>query len=168
MHPDDIKELVTSGDKRSKKPGSKLAKRFAELIQEGKTPKTAANLLKVNLADPKNYDIRGEVEGLLRGFAMKPEVAKEVVRAARNKILVESMGIGGGEKNYDLALNAAKQISGDPDVGLNAPPAPLVQLSFNTIEDLLGTLDERDVVIDARPAEEPVETVEEPVTNEEA
>jgi len=147
----DPKEVVTVGERRNRKPESKLAKRFADLVQKGETPARAAALLHVNLNDPKEYGIRAEVEGLLRGYAMKAEVAKELVRASRNKILIESMGLSGGTPDYGLALDAAKQIAGDPDVGLNAPPAPLVQLTFNTIEDLLEQMNEKDVIIDVTP-----------------
>lgn len=162
----DTSDVVKVEDRRTRKPETKLAQKFADLVRDGKSPKTAASLLKINLADPQMYDVRAEVESLLRGYAMKPEIAKEFVRASRNKILLESMGINGGEKNYDLALNAAKQIASDPDVGLNAPPAPLVQLTFNSIEELLTNLDEKGVILDAAPEPAPEEAAHEEVAGE--
>lgn len=154
MDEDDI--IVT--ERREVKPSSKLAKRFASLVKDGKTPKQAASLMRIDLADPKSFGIRDEVQQLLRGYSMQPEVAKAMVRAGRQKIFIDSLGMGeegAAAQNYDIALKASNQIASDPDVGLNAPPAPLVSLNFGSLEELLSRIDEKDAYLDVTPEKVP-------------
>jgi hypothetical protein len=146
--------VVSVVEKRDRKPGSKLAKRFAELVkEEGKTPKQAAALLRVDLSDPGSYALATELQQLIKGYAAKPEVDRALVRAGRRKVALDALGYetGGPEiKDAKAALEAFKQMASDPDVGLNAPPAPLVSLNFGSIEDLLEQMDEKDVILDVK------------------
>ncbi len=147
---------VTVETGKPQRPSTAIAKKFAELVTEkGKSPAEAADLLGVKLDSAGATQLRREVEGVIRGYTMKPEVAKALVRASRNKLLLDALGVGGGEADPKIALEAAKQIASDPDVGLNAPPVPLVQLSFGSIEELLTTISEKDVIIDVTPPAEP-------------
>ena len=70
-------------------------------------------------------------------------MARELVRAARNKILIQNMDPEAGDPK--LALDAAKQIASDPDVGLNAPAMPLVNIDLGTLGDLMKTADKSDL-----------------------
>lgn len=139
-------DAVRVTERRDLKPSSKIARRFAELVGEGKSPKAAAGILRVDLGDPGNYAVANEVQQLIRGYASRPEIDRELVRASRRKILIDAMT--GQVPDHGLALDAAKQIASDPDVGLNAPPAPLVSLTFGSIEEILERLDEKDVILE--------------------
>lgn len=154
-------DIISINEKRDRKPGSKLAKRFVELVKdEGKTPKQAAALLRVDLSDPGTYALATELQQLLKGYAAKPEMDRALVRAGRRKIALDAMGLGrDGAVLSDpkIALEAFKQMASDPDVGLNAPPAPLVSLNFGSIEDLLDKMDEKDVIIDVKVEPDAVE-----------
>jgi hypothetical protein len=132
------------------RPRTAVAKKFAELVTEkGKSPNEAADLLGIKLDSAGAAQLRREVEGVIRGYTMKPEAAKVLVRAARNKLLIDALGTSGHEYDPKIALEAAKQIASDPDVGLTAAPVPAIQLQFGSIEELLTQIDVRDVVVDA-------------------
>ena len=144
-------DAVVVTEKRDRKPTSKIARRFSELVARGTSPKAAANLLRIDLADPGSYAVADEVQKLIRGYAARPEIDRELVRASRRKILIDAMT--GENPDHGMALDAAKQIASDPDVGLNAPPAPLVSLTFGSIEDLLNNIDSKDVILDVKAEE---------------
>lgn len=132
------------------RPRTAVAKKFAELVTEkGKSPAEAADLLGIKIDSAGAAQLRREVEGVIRGYTMKPEAAKVLVRAARNKLLIDALGTSGHEYDPKIALEAAKQIASDPDVGLTAAPVPAIQLQFGSIEELLTQIDVRDVVVDA-------------------
>lgn len=134
------------------RPRTAVAKKFAELVTEkGKSPAEAADLMGIKIDSAGAAQLRREVEGVIRGYTMKPEAAKVLVRAARNKLLIDALGTDGHEYDPKIALEAAKQIASDPDVGLTAAPVPMVQLQFGNIEELLSQIDVKDVIIDVTP-----------------
>ena len=112
--------LQSSGKRQ--KPTNKVAKKLVELIEEGHKPEKAARLLDLDLKSPDNWAIVDQVRGLLRDYAAKPELDRELVRATRRKAMLESLRPDATEDgpDFDIALKAANQIASDPEVGLTA------------------------------------------------
>ena len=90
------------------RPRTAVAKKFAELVTEkGKSPAEAADLMGIKIDSAGASQLRREVEGVIRGYTMKPEAAKVLVRAARNKLLIDALGTDGHEYDPKIALEAA-------------------------------------------------------------
>lgn len=128
-----------------------LARNLIDLVRGGGlTPEEAARRLGLDPAALReNMELREQMRNLLASYADIPShVQKELVRAARLKILMKNVeGETPGEQK--IALEAAKQIGSDPDVGLNLPPVPVMQVDMNTLEELFSKLPREPEVIDA-------------------
>lgn len=103
------------------------ARRIYGMLKDGMPFDEAVLHLGARLPGGAKTAFRGMVFDLISKFHLPDVVARETVRAARNKLLLENLGPGGDRK---IALEAAKQIAADPDVGLTAPPAPPVQINI--------------------------------------
>lgn len=118
-------------------PAKKMAGRFLDLVRSGERPGDAAHMLGTTL---KEMDKSIAVQEALRElvpYHMKPELRKEMVRMGLNKVFLDN--IRSADKDYvKLALDAAKQIGSDPDVGLNAAPAGGVTIDLGSLGDLLS------------------------------
>lgn len=145
-------EVIEPGKRRVT---NKTAKRMVELVEQGKPPKEAARLLDIDLKDPDNWAIVDQVRGLLRDYAAKPELDRELVRATRRKAMLESLRPDATDEgpNFDIALKAANQIASDPEVGLTAAPQPVVSINIGTLEKIIEGIKMEDV-IDIRPTED--------------
>jgi hypothetical protein len=71
----------------------------------------------------------------IQTYQMNPGVDRELVRAVRRKVLIDEGLSETGDRK--LALDAAKQIATDPDVGLNAPPQPIVQINLTELQTVI-------------------------------
>jgi len=129
-------------------PKSKVARKLVELVKEGATPDKAARLLDLDLKSPDNWAIVDQVRGLLKDYAAKPELDRELVRATRRKAMLESLRPDATEEgpNFDIALKAANQIASDPEVGLTAPPQPVVSINLQMLENILDSVKLEDVI----------------------
>jgi hypothetical protein len=80
--------------------------------------------------------IRAAVREYIMTFYLPPELRRELVRAARTKVLIDSLK----DDDRAMVLKASDAIASDPDVGLRQPPAPLVNLDFSALTDLLDKI----------------------------
>ena len=138
------------GADKSAPPTRALARRLIDLIKAGESVPGACTKLGIDpLIVRQNSDLRKMMQLLLAEMADIPsEVARELVRAVRLRTLVEFADSPDMDERK-VSLAAAKQIAGDPDVGLNAPAAPLVQINVQLLRKLFSTLDEEPEVIEA-------------------
>ena len=107
--------------------GSKLL----EISAEGADPVAAAMLTGVPVPNAKvaRQRWRHFVTLLVEGYHTTPETTKLLVRAARNRIIMESVNSG----DYKTALEAMKQVG--TDTGVFGPQQ--VELKISAIRDML-------------------------------
>lgn len=112
------------------------ARRFMDLIAEGKKPAEAANDLHVRLGDlMADKHVKERVKEAIETWHLDDKVRKLLVRAVTNQLLVEGKDSDNvAEKK--LALEAAKLIAADPDVGLQQQ-GPIVQIDLGALGNLL-------------------------------
>jgi len=115
----------------------KAAQKLVDLIKAGHTPNAAARQLGYSWKALKSRpEVVEAIQGLLAAYTLPPHIDKELVRAARRKVLVENLG-NSDVDSQKLVLDATKQIASDPDVGLNAPPQILVNVDLRHIDEVL-------------------------------
>lgn len=102
-------------------------RRVHALMKDGFSLEDAATQVGILRPGGAKKVFRDMISALIMDYHIPAEVMREMVRAARVKILLENTAPGGDSK---IALDAAKQIASDPDVGLNAPPVPPVTINI--------------------------------------
>lgn len=116
------------------------AKRFLEMVKGGVPQWEAAKKNGTTIkAIYQTQGLRAAVKNLIETGTLPAAIRKELVRAGLNKIFIEN--IDGGPREQKLALQAAKQISGDPDVGLNIPPSNIsVNVDVTKLNELFKNM----------------------------
>jgi hypothetical protein len=104
-----------------------ISKRVVDLMHSGVSFEDATKIVGVDIKVAPESLTKMLTASVITQYHLPAHAARELVRAARNKILLENLMPGGDTK---AALDAAKQIASDPDVGLNTPPSPLVQVNI--------------------------------------
>ncbi len=112
------------------------ARRFLDLVASGVKPSEAAYKLQGTVGDFCNsVELRDALKKLVDTARLPAEVRKEMVRSGLNSIFLRN--IQGKLKEQKIALQAAQQISKDPEIGLNMPNiGPSVVINM----DALGTM----------------------------
>ena len=72
---------------------------------------------------------------MVKDFYLQNSIRRELVKATRNELMLFS-------PDPKIKLEAAKQISSEPDIGLNAPPVPQVQVNIGDLKDLIDRVSE--------------------------
>jgi len=111
------------------------ARRVIDLVQEGVSP---AEALKRVPGAPKDLLNRADVQAVLNDLAeysLAPQVRREAVRSTLNKVLIESAQ-GTEPIDRKLAIDAAKEIAQDPDVGLRTTQGA-VPIDLGALGDLM-------------------------------
>jgi hypothetical protein len=111
-----------------------MASKAASLLLEGKTlPEVRSEL-----PQTRNPVVWRKVHELLKDWkGMDADIMRAVVRAARMKVLSDSLSSG----DTEMVLRAADQIAGDPEVALKTPPQTVVNIDFGPVEELLTRLE---------------------------
>lgn len=125
-------------------PQDLVAKPLVDLIREGKTLQEAARETGLTEALDKSPTFKQRVQDLIGEAYVPPDVLRETVRAARNKVLVQMTEEGLKEsdpKKLKIALEASKQIGMDPQIGLNQPPQPIVNIDLRDVRGILKDLE---------------------------
>tara|TARA_R110000868_G_scaffold4119_19_gene25073 strand:- start:473 stop:1030 length:558 start_codon:yes stop_codon:yes gene_type:complete len=117
-----------------------LAKRLAEMLYNGASKAEALKSLGVS---DHEIDLRAlaiETNSfLLKTYSFPDEARRLMVKAGLNKLFTEAMM----SNDADTMLKAAKQIASDPDVGLNAPPQQIINISLEKAQQALETANTR-------------------------
>jgi hypothetical protein len=133
----------------TKKDGGVVAQKVVTLMQKGMSIEEASKTVGLDSAMLPRQLVNSITLAAIQTYQLPAAVSRELVRAGRNKILIEEGFSKDGDKK--LALEAMKQISSDPDVGLNAPPAPIVQINMGDLKkviDTAGVVNEEDLFRD--------------------
>jgi hypothetical protein len=97
---------------------------FIESVKDGASATEAARLAGTTLAEIEHDPvIMAAVRHLVKEYSLDSATRKRTLRAKLNKILLE-----GDDKD---ALQAAKQIADDPEMGMGSGPTVAVQMNFN-------------------------------------
>lgn len=118
-----------------------VAKRFLDLIQMGEKPSYAAKKLGIPKLDKKfmnQKEFRDAVKDLIETDTLPAAVRRMMVRAGANRIFMDNIKKGGDPK---LAIDAAKLIGADPEVGLNQPTLIGVPIDMGALAGMLSQLD---------------------------
>lgn len=118
------------------------AKDFLSIIKKGDAPTEVAQEALVQWTSP---EVKAAVKDLIETWELPAEQRKRLVRARMNRELVT-----GDSKD---AINAAKIIGADPEIGLNQPAANNIQQNFSVeFMKLLGP--DAGEIIEVKPNEE--------------
>ncbi len=122
------------------KPNKSIkAERYLELIAAGEPAHRAARFVGSTAGEmAKSPDMKAAVKKLIDEGTLPALVRKSMVRAGLDKIFMENLE---NKKGHKTAIQAAKLISSDPDVGLNAPPqGASVNIDLGELGKLMETL----------------------------
>lgn len=115
-------------------PTEAQARKLVELMRRGASLEEVSD--KTGLSREclmRNAVIKRYIQEMIQNNWVPPAVQRELVRAARVKVLVNALQ----EDDKKLILRAAKEIASDPEVGLNAPPSSTVVLNIHDIAEVL-------------------------------
>ena len=91
--------------------------KFTALLRQGVSTKTACNRLHTSMSkllNPKSKKAKEKVLEILSEFSMEAETRAKLARAITNKAALAAVE----SDDWKLALQAAKQISEDPETGM--------------------------------------------------
>lgn len=111
------------------------AKRLLDRVQRGETLSQASNAERIPVSVLRSPDspIHQSLQNLIGNYFLPPEARKQMVRAGLNRMFlanVESTDVN----QQRLALDAAKQIGADPEVGLNLEPTGGVVINIGELD----------------------------------
>lgn len=95
------------------------AKRLLDRVSRGESLANAAKAERMTVAEIKSDDspVRASIQQLIGTYFLPPEARRQMVRAGLNKVFLENVG-SADPAAQKVALDAAKQIGADPEVGL--------------------------------------------------
>jgi hypothetical protein len=131
-------EISATEGKNANETNRNLARQYLEMKMAG----VEENVILRTLGVPKKAISPAElnleiVKKTLNENFLKDELRRVLVKNTRNKVLYESLL----ENNLELALKAAKEIAGEPEIGLNAPPITQVNISLEKVQQALEKAD---------------------------
>jgi len=131
---------VENGHGASKNPvtvAGKTAKKFVDLMLTGETVQMAAKRLHATvgtlIADPA---FMAQVQGLVVQGYLPAEVRKMMIRGGLNQAFARGINSDDPDLRKD-ALNAAKQIAEDPEVGLKHA-GPAIEIDLGALADIFN------------------------------
>lgn len=129
---------VESKDKPAK---DSLSKKFINLIGQGYKPGEAAKLVGTSIKGiMSDNKVKKQLERLAKDYRLSADVRREMVRMGMNKILLDNID-SSDINNQKLALDAAKAIGSDTEVGINAPPQPGIQINVGNLQGLFSAIE---------------------------
>ncbi len=121
-----------------------IASEVRQLIQQGLKPEDACAKLGLDLK--RNAELRKQMRLLVAETGDVPmQVQKALVRAARLKLMVKNVHSDDLDAQK-IALQAAKQIGSDPDVGLNQPAAVIALIDLGSLEEVFDHLPDENII----------------------
>lgn len=148
---------------KNKPPKDNLSKRFINLIGQGYKPGEAARRVGTSIQGlMSDNKIKKQIENLAKNYHLTADVRRQLVRMSTTKILLDN--IEGDTNQQKLALDAAKSIGSDTEVGINAPPQPGIQINVGNLAGLFSSIDipqeEQETIIDIQPILKPNDSTE--------
>lgn len=117
------------------------AKRLLNRVQKGESLSEAASAERMTVADLKDPDnpIRASIQQLIGTYFLPPEARKQMVRAGLNKLFADNIN-SADPADKKIALDAAKQIGSDPEVGLGGEAGGGVIINIGELEGVFQQL----------------------------
>lgn len=137
---DDTEVSISTSTNNLNTVSERRAKRLLDRLKRGEPLSRAANAERMTVAevkDPSN-PVRHSIQQLIGQYFLPPEARKQLVRAGLNKIFIENVS-SEDPAAVKLALDAAKQIGADPEVGLTTHDTGGVIIN---IGELAGVFDQ--------------------------
>ena len=148
---------IATGNDRLDSIAERRAKRLLDRVQSGSTLTEAAKAERMTMSQLKdpNNPVRASVEQLIGGYFLPPEARKQMVRAGLNRMFLENVN-SQDPGQAKIALDAAKQISLDPEVGLQTDQSGGVIINIGDLEGVFKQLQASKApeVSDGRPRED--------------
>lgn len=146
--PQEVETSIQAVRAKASDIGKLQARRFVDLLKLGHKPGEAAHRMHSTVRDiMQNPDAKKMVQELADQYALSGEDTKLLIRSLRNKIMLTS-------DDPKLQLEAAKQASEDPDVGLKGgTPVAQVDVTLRAmlqrpVEPLPGLEEPKGEVVD--------------------
>lgn len=118
-----------------------LAKKYLNLIGQGYKPGEAAKLVGTSMSGiASDNKTKKQLERLAKDYQLSADVRRALVRMGMNKILLDNID-STDVNNQKLALDAAKAIGSDTEVGINAPPQPGIQINVGNLQGLFSAIE---------------------------
>lgn len=117
------------------------AKRLLQRVQKGESLSAAAVAERMTIAEIRDSDnpVRASLQQLIGSYFLPPEARKQMVRAGLNKMFMDNV-VSTDPVAQKVALDAAKQISLDPEVGLAADNSGGVIINIGELESVFSQL----------------------------
>lgn len=137
----DTETSISPGNDKLGSIAERHAKRLLDRVQRGEPLAEAAKAERMTVAQLKDQTnpIRVSLEQLVGRYFLPPEARKQMVRAGLNKMFLENVE-SGDPANAKIALEAAKQIGSDPEVGLQAEQSGGVIINIADLEGVFKQL----------------------------
>lgn len=132
--------IATAGNKIGS-VAERQAKRMLDRVQRGDSLAEAAKAERMTMGQLKDVTnpVRVSLEQLIGSHFLPPEARKQMVRAGLNKMFLDNVN-STDPGNAKIALDAAKQISLDPEVGLQADQSGGVIINIGDLEGVFKQL----------------------------
>lgn len=149
----ETKVEVANNDKGINTVADRHAKRLLDRVQRGETLAQASNAERIPVATLRNAEnpIHQSLQNLIGNYFLPPEARKQMVRAGLNRMFLAN--VESTDTNQQrLALDAAKQIGADPEVGLNLEPTGGVVINIGELDAVFKQIQTAPVpeIIDGR------------------
>lgn len=138
-------EISIGEDRKLETAPATTAKKITSLIRDGASLEEAAGEVGLPVRGLKAEQIREEIERVLKTAYIPADLQRALLRAERNEalILLYKHGFLDGkidEGKVKLWLELGKQMSMDPEIGLNQAPQVAVNIELGELSDLLKNL----------------------------
>lgn len=128
-----------------------IAQSIVDLItKSGLSPEEAFKQSGMGRNMLKTPGVREAVKALIVENHLPADIDRAMVRAVRRKILLaaqddlyttdEDGSVHVRKDSAEIALKAANQIAGDPEVGLQQPPATTITLDIGPLRDIINRM----------------------------
>ena len=137
----DTEVSLSPGTNKLGSIAERRAKRLLDRVSRGETLLDAAKNERMKVSDIRKHDspIRASLEQLVGTYFLPPEARKQMVRAGLNKLFMDNVS-SEDPAAQKLALDAAKQIGADPEVGLTSEVAGGVIINIGELEGVFAQI----------------------------
>lgn len=141
MNTMDTDVSVAQGTNRVDSIAEKRAKRLLDRVSRGESLADAAKAERMTVAEVNAVDspVRASLQQLIGTYFLPPEARKQMVRAGLNKLFMDNVSKE-DPAAQKLALDAAKQIGADPEVGLTQEVAGGVIINIGELDGVFAQL----------------------------
>lgn len=137
----DTDVTISPGTNKLGSIAERRAKRLLDRVSRGESLADAAKAERMTVAEVNAVDspVRASLQQLIGTYFLPPEARKQMVRAGMNKLFIDNIS-SEDPAAQKLALDAAKQIGSDPEVGLTQEITGGVVINIGELEGVFAQL----------------------------